>query len=88
MPDIKNLTDLLRNNECKVKYDMLYDDHWNDDELLFHIVELNCSFGNLADLPDLLNCKDLNCSFNYLTNLPKLPKCFKNINNDVFYNIL
>jgi len=41
------------------------------------LIELNCSWDNLTELPELPECKELYCYCNDLTKLPELPKCEK-----------
>jgi hypothetical protein len=41
----------IRNNKCKVKYDTLYNPKWSDDELINHVIELDCSRHQLTTLP-------------------------------------
>jgi len=37
-----NLITLIRNNNCEIKYDVEYHKEWSDDELLSHIIFLDC----------------------------------------------
>jgi len=39
------------------------------------LVELDCSYGGITELPRLPKCEILVCSHNKLTKLPKLPEC-------------
>ena len=80
-----DLIRLIRNNECTVKYDSKFNMEWSDNELLSHIIVLDCSNNQLTNLPELLNCTELYCRNNRLTNLPDLPNCIK---LDCFYNRL
>ena len=70
-----DLIDLLRAKKLKVIYDIYYDKNWSDEELLNHVIILDCSNNGLTFLPDLPNCRELNCSTNKLTKLPHLLKC-------------
>jgi Leucine-rich repeat (LRR) protein len=65
----------IRNNEYKIKYDTLYNPKWSDDELIKHVIELDCSRHQLTILPNLPNCQKLWCEYNQLTTLPDLPNC-------------
>src|ERR1700733_9528220 len=70
-----DLITLIRNNNCEIKYDVEYQKEWSDDELLSHIIFLNCYNNQLTTLPDLINCKKLQCGSNQLTILPDLINC-------------
>jgi len=39
------------------------------------LIELDCSYGGITELPRLPKCEILVCSHNKLTKLPELPKC-------------
>jgi len=71
------MINILRRNDDShyIIYDQPYNKHWTDEELLIHVIELNCSFNNLISIPPLPNCKYLNCVGNQITELPPLPKC-------------
>src|ERR1700733_6346809 len=70
-----DLITLIRNNNCEIKYDVEYHKEWSDDELLSHIIFLDCHRKQLTTLPDLINCQELNCGLNHLTTLPDLINC-------------
>src|SRR3984885_15195931 len=70
-----NLITLIRNNDCEIKYDVEYHKEWSYDELLSHIIFLDCHNKQLTTLPDLINCQKLNCYHNQLTTLPDLINC-------------
>src|SRR3984885_3475343 len=70
-----NLITLIRNNDCEIKYDVEYHKEWSDDELLSHIIFLDCHNNQLTTLPDLINCQELDCGLNQLTTLPDLINC-------------
>src|SRR3984885_8986241 len=70
-----NLITLIRNNNCEIKYDVEYQKEWSDDELLSHIIFLDCFCNQLTTLPDLINCQTLYCDNNQLTILPDLINC-------------
>src|SRR3984885_9772651 len=72
-----NLITLIRNNDCEIKYDVEYQKEWSDDELLSHIIFLDCHSKQLTTLSDLINCQILYCSNNQLTTLPDLINCQK-----------
>src|SRR5436853_405700 len=83
-----NLIDLLRQNLCRFKYDREFDSNWVDEELLFHVIELDCYGKSLTNLPELPNCKILDCSWNKLKNLPKLSQCeYLNCNTNQLINL-
>jgi len=52
-----------------------YHKEWSDDELLSHIIFLDCHNKQLTTLPDLINCQELWCNQNQLTTLPDLINC-------------
>jgi len=56
-------------------YDQPYNDQWTDEELLSHIIELDCSWSGINYLPFLPQCVKLSCQGNSLAELPELPKC-------------
>src|SRR3984885_10466973 len=70
-----DLITLIRNNNCEIKYNVEYQKEWSDDELLSHIIFLNCHRKQLTTLPDLINCQELYCYNNQLTTLPDLINC-------------
>src|SRR3984885_7074699 len=70
-----DLITLIRNNNCEIKYDVEYHKEWSDDELLSHIIFLDCHSKQLTTLPDLINCRTLYCYYNQLTTLPDLINC-------------
>jgi Leucine-rich repeat (LRR) protein len=70
-----DLITLLRENKCKVEYDEEFNPNWSDEELLSHVIKLDCSENQLTTLPDLPNCQILTCHNNQLTILPDLPNC-------------
>src|ERR1700733_2723067 len=70
-----DLITLIRNNNCEIKYDVEYHKEWSDDELLSHIIFLDCHNKQLTTLPNLINCQELYCFDNQLTTLPDLINC-------------
>src|ERR1700733_1822473 len=83
-----DLITLIRNNNCEIKYNVEYQKEWSDDELLSHIIFLNCPSKQLTTLPDLINCQQLSCRYNQLTTLSDLINCqilFCN-NNQLIYD--
>jgi hypothetical protein len=70
-----SLIALLRNNQCRVVYNQNFDPSWSDDQLLSHVIELDCAYKKLTILPELPNCQYLYCYRNQLTTLPDLPNC-------------
>ena len=70
-----DLITLLRNKQCKVKYNKEYDEKCSDEELLENVIELNCPCNNLTSLPSLPQVQELWCENNQLTSLPPLPLC-------------
>jgi len=72
-----DFSSLLKSGNFKVKYDEAFNEDWDDEILLSHIIDLDCSKYNLRSLPNLINCQELNCSYNRLKNLPNLPNCLK-----------
>src|SRR5438876_31562 len=66
---------LVRTNRWRIIYDRTYDPKWSDQELVSHIIELNCANSQLTSLPKLLNCQILVCPNNQLISLPELPNC-------------
>jgi hypothetical protein len=41
----------LSNPKRQVKYDIMYDPKWSDDELIKHVIELSCEYNQLTTLP-------------------------------------
>ena len=74
---MNDLISSLRSQPFNVEFDIKYDQEWTDEELLSHIIYLNCAHRQLTNLPDLPNCKVLHCSNNKLTDLPNLSNCKK-----------
>src|ERR1700733_1027715 len=72
-----DLITLIRNNNCEIKYNVEYQKEWSDDELLSHIIFLDCHCKQLTTLPDLINCQILWCNNNQLITLPDLINCQK-----------
>lgn len=70
-----DLITLIKNDNCVVKYDCDFNFKWTDDDILNHIIELNCFGNSLTDLPKLPKCIFLNCSRNKIIHLSELPKC-------------
>src|SRR3984885_2761869 len=70
-----DLITLIRNHNCEIKYNVEYQKEWSDDELLSHIIFLNCPSKQLTTLPDLINCQILWCNNNQLITLPDLINC-------------
>lgn len=59
----------------RVTFDCRYRSDWTDEELLLHIIKLDCYDMQLTSLPNLPQCQRLYCGANQLTTLPELPHC-------------
>ena len=70
-----SLIALLRERDYRATFDQKFDLEWSDDQLLSHIIALDCGGCQLTILPNLPNCRRLCCERNQLATLPDLSNC-------------